>query len=112
MADPHPRAARTRTAGRSVRALMLAGAILAIVLGGLFMSRLTDVPGSSAYIERGFISYSNRAKAEDLGVPEALIEEHGAVSEPVARAMAEGALAHSAQTVERRDTESCGEVSI
>ena len=55
------------------------------------MSRLTDVPGSSAYVERGFVCYSNRAKVELLGVPEALLIEHGAVSEPVAQAMATGA---------------------
>ena len=59
--------------------------------GGLLMSRLTDVPGSSAYVERGFVCYSNRAKVELLGVPEALLIEHGAVSEPVAQAMATGA---------------------
>jgi competence/damage-inducible protein CinA-like protein len=58
--------------------------------GGLLMSRLTDVPGSSAYVERGVVCYSNRAKTELAGVPEALIREHGAVSEPVARSMAEG----------------------
>ncbi len=58
--------------------------------GGLLMSRLTDVPGSSTYVERGVICYSNRAKTELAGVPEALIREHGAVSEPVARSMAEG----------------------
>jgi nicotinamide-nucleotide amidase len=58
--------------------------------GGLLMSRLTDVPGSSAYVERGVVCYSNRAKTELAGVPESLIREHGAVSEPVARAMAEG----------------------
>jgi nicotinamide-nucleotide amidase len=58
--------------------------------GGLLMSRLTDVPGSSDYVERGVVCYSNRSKTELAGVPEALIAEHGAVSEPVARAMAEG----------------------
>ena len=58
--------------------------------GGLLASRLTDVPGSSDYVERGVVCYSNRAKVEWLGVPEPLIFEHGAVSEPVARAMAEG----------------------
>jgi nicotinamide-nucleotide amidase len=58
--------------------------------GGLLSSRLTDVPGSSDYVERGVVCYSNRAKTELAGVPEALIAEHGAVSEPVARAMAEG----------------------
>jgi nicotinamide-nucleotide amidase len=58
--------------------------------GGLLASRLTDVPGSSDYVERGVVCYSNRSKTELVGVPAALIAEHGAVSEPVARAMAEG----------------------
>jgi nicotinamide-nucleotide amidase len=56
--------------------------------GGLLTSRLTDVPGSSAYVDRTAVCYSNRAKTEWLHVSEALIAEHGAVSEPVARAMA------------------------
>ena len=58
--------------------------------GGLVTSRLTDVAGSSDYVERGVVAYSNRAKIELLGVPEALIAEHGAVSGPVAVAMADG----------------------
>jgi competence/damage-inducible protein CinA-like protein len=58
--------------------------------GGLVASRLTDVPGSSDYVERGVVCYSNRAKTDLLGVPEAAICEHGAVSEPVGLAMAEG----------------------
>jgi nicotinamide-nucleotide amidase len=58
--------------------------------GGLLASRLTDVPGSSRYFERGVVCYSNEAKIDLLGVPEAMIREHGAVSEPVARAMADG----------------------
>ena len=58
--------------------------------GGLLMSRLTDVPGSSAYVDRGVVCYSDHAKVDLLGVPAELIAEHGAVSEPVARAMAEG----------------------
>jgi nicotinamide-nucleotide amidase len=58
--------------------------------GGLATSRLTDVPGSSAYVERSIVAYSNRAKIELLGVGDALIEEHGAVSEAVAVAMAAG----------------------
>jgi nicotinamide-nucleotide amidase len=58
--------------------------------GGLLMSRLTDVPGSSDYVDRGVVCYSNRSKTELADVPEALIHEHGAVSEPVAVAMAEG----------------------
>jgi len=63
--------------------------------GGMVAAALTDMPGSSAVVERGFVTYSNAAKTESLGVPAALIEVHGAVSRPVARAMAEGALAHS-----------------
>ncbi|MBV1703618.1 MAG: CinA family protein [Hyphomicrobiales bacterium] len=63
--------------------------------GGLVAALLTDVPGSSDVVERGFVTYSNAAKAEMLGVPAALIEAHGAVSAEVARAMAEGALTHS-----------------
>ena len=63
--------------------------------GGMVAAALTDVPGSSAVVDRGFVTYSNEAKADLLGVPMAIIVEHGAVSEPVARAMAEGALAQS-----------------
>jgi nicotinamide-nucleotide amidase len=63
--------------------------------GGLVAAVLTEVPGSSAVVERGFVTYSNEAKADLLGVPTDLIRRHGAVSEQVARAMAEGALAHS-----------------
>ncbi|MBM3481927.1 MAG: CinA family protein [Alphaproteobacteria bacterium] len=63
--------------------------------GGLIVGCLTEIAGSSDVVDRGFITYSNAAKAEMLGVPSALIAAHGAVSEPVARAMAEGALAHS-----------------
>lgn len=63
--------------------------------GGMVAAALTDVAGSSAVVDRGFVTYSNEAKADMLGVPKALIEAHGAVSEPVARAMAEGALRHS-----------------
>ena len=58
--------------------------------GGLITSRLTDVPGSSAYVDRGVVVYSNAAKSELLAVPPALLEAHGAVSEPVALAMASG----------------------
>lgn len=58
--------------------------------GGLATSRMTDVPGSSAYVERSIVAYSNRAKIELLDVPDAMIAEHGAVSEPVASAMAAG----------------------
>jgi len=63
--------------------------------GGLIAAACTSVAGSSDWFERGFVSYSNDAKTELLGVPAALLAAHGAVSEPVVRAMAEGALAHS-----------------
>jgi len=63
--------------------------------GGWLAAVLTEVAGSSDVFERGFVTYSNEAKTELLNVPAELIERHGAVSEEVARAMAEGALAHS-----------------
>mgnify|MGYP001822511027 CR=1 FL=1 len=63
--------------------------------GGLVAGAITDVPGSSDVFERGFVTYSNAAKVEMLGVDQALISEFGAVSEEVARAMAEGALMNS-----------------
>lgn len=67
--------------------------------GGLVAGALTAVPGSSAALDRGFVTYSNAAKSEMLGVSADLIETHGAVSEPVARAMAEGAVSRSEATV-------------
>lgn len=63
--------------------------------GGAIASRLTDVSGSSAVFGHGWVTYANEAKSQHLGVPEALIDTHGAVSEEVARAMAEGALQNS-----------------
>jgi nicotinamide-nucleotide amidase len=60
--------------------------------GGQISNRITDVPGSSAVFTHGFVTYANEAKRDILGVPQALLDEHGAVSEPVAKAMAEGAL--------------------
>jgi nicotinamide-nucleotide amidase len=60
--------------------------------GGLLANRLTNVPGSSKVFHRGFVTYSNESKSDLLGISQALLSEHGAVSEPVARAMAEGAL--------------------
>ncbi|MGA3243359.1 MAG: competence/damage-inducible protein A [Bacteroidota bacterium] len=59
--------------------------------GGLISDRITNVPGSSSYFDRSYITYSNDAKLADLGVPSALIQQHGAVSREVAEAMAEGA---------------------
>ena len=63
--------------------------------GGMIAAACTDLAGSSAWFERGFVTYSNAAKTELLGVDAALITQHGAVSEPVARAMAFGAIRHS-----------------
>ena len=63
--------------------------------GGLIAGACTDLSGSSNWFERGFVTYSNAAKTELLGVPAALIDQQGAVSEEVARAMAKGALKHS-----------------
>ena len=63
--------------------------------GGMIAAACTDLAGSSGWFERGFVTYSNAAKTDLLGVDAALIADHGAVSEPVARAMAEGAVRHS-----------------
>lgn len=63
--------------------------------GGWLAQTVTAIAGSSAWFDRGFVTYSNEAKMEMLGVPENTLDRHGAVSEPTARAMAQGALAHS-----------------
>jgi nicotinamide-nucleotide amidase len=63
--------------------------------GGLVAGLLTEIPGSSDVVERGFVTYSNQAKEELLGVPHAILEAYGAVSEQTARAMARGALKQS-----------------
>lgn len=63
--------------------------------GGLVAAAITEVAGSSEWFDRGFVTYSNDAKEAMLGVPQAILDAHGAVSEATARAMAEGALAHS-----------------
>jgi nicotinamide-nucleotide amidase len=76
--------------GDMLRQRRLTIAVAESCSGGLLASRLTDVPGSSDYFDRGVVCYSNEAKIEWLDVAPALIEAHGAVSEPVARAMAEG----------------------
>ncbi len=67
--------------------------------GGLVAGAITDVPGSSRWFERGFVTYSNDAKTELLGVSPEVIAREGAVSEAVARAMAEGALARTPATL-------------
>jgi nicotinamide-nucleotide amidase len=79
------------------RGLMLATA--ESCTGGMIAAACTDLAGSSAWFERGFVSYSNAAKTQLLGVPAECIVSHGAVSEPVVRAMALGALTHSAAQV-------------
>jgi nicotinamide-nucleotide amidase len=66
--------------------------------GGLLASRITDVPGASAVLLAGYVTYSNAAKIDVLAVPADLIEQHGAVSKPVAAAMAEGARARAKTT--------------
>jgi len=63
--------------------------------GGGIAAAITDIPGCSGWFERGFVTYSNAAKMDMLGVPATLLDEHGAVSGPVVRAMAEGALQYS-----------------
>ncbi|MEQ3710930.1 MAG: CinA family protein [Tateyamaria sp.] len=63
--------------------------------GGMVAAALTDIPGSSAVVERGFVTYTNQAKIDMLGVSPATLDAHGAVSEEVAREMAAGALSHA-----------------
>ena len=63
--------------------------------GGMIAAACTDLAGSSAWFERGFVTYSNEAKTQMLGVDAALIAQHGAVSEEVVRAMVQGAITHS-----------------
>ncbi len=84
--------------GLAVNLLINRGWMLATAescTGGLIAATCTDLAGSSAWFERGFVTYSNAAKIELLGVDAGLIAHHGAVSEAVVRAMAAGALAHS-----------------
>jgi len=77
--------------GHLLRERGLSLAVAESCTGGLLTARLTDVPGSSAFLERSFVTYSNRSKAEELGVSPDIIEAHGAVSSEVAAAMAAGA---------------------
>jgi len=89
-------------AGQVLAAFKARGKMLATAescTGGMVAAALTDIAGSSAVIERGFVTYTNRAKSQMLGVDPALIEANGAVSREVAEAMARGALAHSATDV-------------
>ncbi|MGF1658644.1 MAG: CinA family protein [Rubrimonas sp.] len=87
--------AKARAALTALKARGLKVALAESCTGGLVSAALTDIPGSSAVVERGFVTYSNEAKSDLLGVPPDLIARFGAVSEAVARAMAEGALAAS-----------------
>lgn len=64
--------------------------------GGLVAGTLTEIPGSSAVVDRGFVTYTNEAKQQMVGVPSATLASHGAVSRETAEAMAKGALAHAA----------------
>lgn len=88
-----------KVVGDLLRARRMKIAVAESCSGGLLASRLTDVPGSSDYFDRAAVCYSNQAKMEWLGVPAALIAEHGAVSEPVARAMADGIRAQAGAEV-------------
>ena len=88
-----------RTVVEAAAARRLTVATAESCTGGLVSAALTSVAGSSAVVECGFVTYSNAAKSELLGVPAALIDRHGAVSEPVARSMAGGALARSVAQV-------------
>jgi nicotinamide-nucleotide amidase len=94
-----PQAHLTRDRCRTLAGLLLARrqmlATAESCTGGLIAAACTDLAGSSDWLERGFVTYSNQAKSEMLGVDAQLIGTHGAVSEPVARAMAQGALLHS-----------------
>lgn len=94
MSAPHTTEACTQLAAL----LLQRGYLLATAescTGGMIAAACTDLAGSSTWFERGYVTYSNAAKAEMLGVDVALIATHGAVSEPVARAMASGALQHA-----------------
>ncbi len=78
--------------GRQLVAAKLVVTTAESCTGGWIAKCLTDVPGSSAWFERGFVTYSDEAKSALIGVPESVLAEHGAVSDSVVSAMAEGAL--------------------
>lgn len=85
----------TAKLGDRLRAVGLTVATAESCTGGWIAKCITDIAGSSEWFDRGFVTYSNEAKIEQLDVPAGVIETHGAVSEDTVRAMAEGALAHS-----------------
>ena len=87
--------ARAAALGEALRARGWMCATAESCTGGLVAGAITAIAGSSEWFERGFVTYSNEAKATMLHVPQATLEAHGAVSEPTARAMAVGALAQS-----------------
>jgi len=93
--DPELRSPEALVGARLADAGLAVAAAESCTAGGL-SERLTAIPGSSGYVDRAWATYTNAAKAELLGVPEADLAEHGAVSEPVAEAMVGGALAGSA----------------
>lgn len=84
-----------RDVGAALRARGMLLATVESCTGGGVAQAVTDVAGSSQWFERGFVTYSNRSKQELVGVPAAVLAEHGAVSAPTARAMALGGLAYS-----------------
>jgi nicotinamide-nucleotide amidase len=84
-----------RDLGERLRARGLVCATAESCTGGLVAGAITEIAGSSAWFDRGFVTYSNEAKMELLGVPASVLDASGAVSEPTARAMVEGALARS-----------------
>lgn len=93
MTRPHE--AKAREALTAMKRAGLTVALAESCTGGMVCVALTDIPGSSTVVERGFVTYSNAAKREMLGVSDESLARFGAVSETVAREMAEGALARS-----------------
>lgn len=95
MTDLSPLHPRAQTLLEKARAKGVTIATAESCTGGLVAGLLTEIAGSSDVVERGFVTYSNQAKTELLGVPEAILAAHGAVSAETARAMVEGVLAHA-----------------
>jgi nicotinamide-nucleotide amidase len=90
------------TPAELIMAAKAAGIVIATAescTGGMIAAALTDIPGSSAVVDRGFVTYSNGAKREMLGINQTTLDAHGAVSEEIAQEMADGALARSDATL-------------